>query len=47
MFINNDDDYEYHVKIKMCFAAVHRLTGKPNSMYDAVDGDEDSMYQLN
>jgi len=29
-----------------CFAAVHRLTGKPNSLYDAADGEEDSKYML-
>jgi len=29
-----------------CFAVVHKLTGKPNSLYDAADGDEDSKYLL-
>jgi len=29
------------------FAAVHKLTGKPNSLYDAADGDEDSKFLLN
>jgi len=26
------------------FGAVHKLTGKPNSLYDAADGDEDSKF---